>query len=123
MTKSIFLGVKTIVMERFDLAKYLEMVQTHKVTYSHLVPPIALLLAKNPIVSNYDLSSLRVIFSGAAPLSDSLQAAVTQRIGGSVVVKQAYGMTETSPAITISPTAKSKFAFFFYYFLFLRSNN
>ncbi|CAG8657993.1 1104_t:CDS:2, partial [Acaulospora colombiana] len=47
-------------------------VQDYKISYANLVPPIVLLLAKKPIVKEYDLSSLRTIVSGAAPLSKSL---------------------------------------------------
>ncbi len=43
--------------------------QEHRVTVAHIVPPIALLLAKHPSVAQYDVSSLRAVFSGAAPLS------------------------------------------------------
>ena len=99
-------------MERFDLKVYLEMIQKHKVTYLHLVPPIALAMSKHPITANYNLSSLKVIFSGAAPLAKDLQGEVKQKLGGNLVVKQAFGMTEASPAIAISPTNRSKFGFF-----------
>ena len=42
--------------------------EDHKVTRAYVVPPIVLALAKHPMVDEYDLSSLKVIFSGAAPL-------------------------------------------------------
>ncbi len=56
-------------------------------------------LAKNPIVDNYDLSSLSVILSAAAPLSKDTADAVTNRIGCDV--KQGWGMSELSPLGTI----------------------
>jgi acyl-CoA synthetase (AMP-forming)/AMP-acid ligase II len=52
-------------------------------------------LAKHPIVDEYDLSSLRIIMSGAAPLDEELGHAVATRIGCLVV--QGYGMSELSP--------------------------
>jgi 4-coumarate--CoA ligase len=45
------------------------MIQTHKVTRSFLVPPIVLGFAKHPAVEKFDISSLKVLISGAAPLS------------------------------------------------------
>ena len=59
------------------------------------VPPIVLALAKHPIVDDYDLSSLRRIFSGAAPLGAELASEAAARIGCEVV--QGYGMTELCP--------------------------
>ena len=41
-------------------------------TLSYVVPPIALALAKHPAIDDADLSSLRMIMSGAAPLGDEL---------------------------------------------------
>ena len=68
-----------------------------------LVPPILILLAKHPDVGKYDFSSLREIICGAAPLSAEIARDVSSRLGGTVV-KQGYGMTETSPAATIEET-------------------
>lgn len=68
-----------------------------------LVPPILILLAKHPDVGKYDFSSLREIICGAAPLSAELARDVSNRLGGTVV-KQGYGMSETSPAATIEET-------------------
>ena len=70
-------------------------------TIAHVVPPIIVALAKHPIVSNYNLSSIKCLFSGAAPLGSDTEIAVENRLG--VSVKQAYGMTELSPASHICP--------------------
>jgi 4-coumarate--CoA ligase len=80
---------------RFDLEQFCELVQNHKPERANLVPPILLGLAKNPIVDKYNVSSLRMIVSAAAPLSKEIEAAVTQRL--SCEVKQAWGMSELSP--------------------------
>ena len=94
-------GVKVVTMPRFDMAASLEAVQTHKITRFFAVPPIVLGLAKAPIVDNYDLSSMRQVFSGAAPLSAELAAEASARIGCEVV--QGYGMTELSPVSHCTP--------------------
>lgn len=57
------------------------------------------LLAKSPLVDRYDLSSLKVIWCGAAPLSKTLEDAVQARIGVPVI-RQGYGMTEGTLAFT-----------------------
>jgi acyl-CoA synthetase (AMP-forming)/AMP-acid ligase II len=65
------------------------------------VPPIVLCLAKQSFGSSYDLSSLKTIFSAAAPLGRELIAECSERFG--CVIKQGYGMTEASPATHMSP--------------------
>ncbi|RMZ78157.1 hypothetical protein DV738_g4058, partial [Chaetothyriales sp. CBS 135597] len=92
-----YTGVHTLVMARFELEKFCRLIQDHKVTSLFVVPPMVLLLAKHPVVSKYDFSSLRVSNSGAAPLTRELVDAVFKRIG--VRVKQGYGLSETSPVI------------------------
>ncbi len=88
-------GVTVVTMPRFDMEKGLELIQTHKVTQFFAVPPIVLGLAKHPAVETFDLSSLRKIFCGAAPLGGELAEEASARIGCAVV--QGYGMTELSP--------------------------
>jgi 4-coumarate--CoA ligase len=59
------------------------------------VPPVVLLLAKSPVVDKYDLSSLRMLNSGAAPLTGELVDAMYSRL--KIPIKQGYGLSETSP--------------------------
>jgi acyl-CoA synthetase (AMP-forming)/AMP-acid ligase II len=101
MNGVLFNGVRGVTMPRFDLEQFLSIVQHQGVTRAYLVPPIILALAKHPIVDRYDLSSLRQVFSGAAPLSAELAAAARARIGCEVV--QGYGLTETSPVTHATP--------------------
>jgi len=86
-------GVTAVTMPRFDFEEFLRIVQEYRVTFAPLVPPIILGLAKHPLVDQYDLSSLRVIYSGAAPLPQEVAAVCSARIGCPVV--EGYGMTET----------------------------
>ena len=72
MNLSLYQGATVVTMPRFDLEQYLELVQKYHVLVLHLVPPIALALAKHPIVANYDLSKIRGAFSAAAPLSETV---------------------------------------------------
>lgn len=102
---SLYWGLPVYILPRFDLVKFCETVQKHKITFSTLVPPVYLLLAKDEIVSQYDLSSFRLGISGAAPLSADLIQEVQHRLPN-LTVKQAYGLTETSPFALVEPTNK-----------------
>ena len=95
MNGMMHVGASVVSMPRFDLVEFLEAIQTHEVTRAYLVPPIVLALAKHPVIDNYDLSSLRQVFSGAAPLGADVAQEAAGRIDAEVV--QGYGMTEVSP--------------------------
>ncbi|KAI9272041.1 hypothetical protein EDC94DRAFT_644774 [Helicostylum pulchrum] len=100
---AIYLGIPVYVMPKFDLVKFCETIQKEKITFSCLVPPIILLLAKHPIVDNYDLSSLKVVTCGAAPLSAELSQQTKRRLP-TMIVKQGYGLTETTTSAALEPT-------------------
>ena len=80
--------------------------QDQGITVAPLVPPIIVALAKHPIVDRFDLSKIKFIGSGAAPLGDNVERAATARVGTSLV--QGYGMTETSAATHINPVDKTR---------------
>ncbi|MEM9864688.1 MAG: AMP-binding protein [Myxococcota bacterium] len=88
-------GCTVVTAPRFDMVQMLELTQQWKITRLFLVPPIVLALAKHPIVDQYNLESVREIFSGAAPLGGDVAEAAANRLGCSVA--QGYGMTELSP--------------------------
>jgi len=58
-------------------------------------------------VNQYDLSSVRIVFSGAAPLGEAQAQQLTDRLG--CQVRQGYGMTEASPVTHTSPTRDGVF--------------
>jgi acyl-CoA synthetase (AMP-forming)/AMP-acid ligase II len=93
-------GATIVTMPRFELEVFLGLLRDHRVTRAYLVPPIVLALAKHPAVDGFDLSSLEMIVSGAAPLDASLARACADRLGVRVV--QGYGLTETSPVTHVS---------------------
>jgi acyl-CoA synthetase (AMP-forming)/AMP-acid ligase II len=95
MNSAIRNGTTIVTMPRFDLEEFLGLLQEHRITRAHLVPPIVLALAKHPVVDKYDLSSLTHIMSGAAPLSGETAGECAARLECRVV--QGYGLTETSP--------------------------
>ncbi|KAK4518957.1 uncharacterized protein ATC70_009184 [Mucor velutinosus] len=99
----LYLGIPLHVMPRFDLVQFCETVQKEKITFTALVPPIILLLAKNPLIDQYNFSSLKLVICGAAPLGVDLSQQVKKRIP-TMIVKQGYGLTETSPCAIVEPT-------------------
>ncbi|MEM9049560.1 MAG: AMP-binding protein [Pseudomonadota bacterium] len=88
-------GGRIACMPRFDLELFLSLIQTHKVPSLWIVPPVAIALAKHPIVDSYDLSSVNFVNCAAAPLADEVGDALAARLG--CAVSQGYGMTELSP--------------------------
>jgi len=90
-----------ITLPRFDLPQFLQVIQDQKSTFAFIAPPVAVALAKHPIVDQYDLSTIRGMMSGAAPLSEALALAVTERLG--VHMQQGYGMSELSPVSHVIP--------------------
>ena len=95
LNSALLAGATVVTLPRFDLRTYLQTVQDHKVTRGHLAPPIVLALANSPVISDYDLSSMRKAHSGAAPLDEDVAARAEKRTG--IVIRQGYGMTEASP--------------------------
>nr|WP_274637938.1 AMP-binding protein [Microbacterium bovistercoris] len=90
-----------VTMPRFDLVEFLKNIQDFSCTYLYIAPPIAVALAKHPIVDQYDISTVHSVFSGAAPLDGETADAAGRRIHARVM--QGYGLTETSPVTHAVP--------------------
>jgi acyl-CoA synthetase (AMP-forming)/AMP-acid ligase II len=103
MCSALSRGSTLVTMPRFDLEQFLGLLQDQRITRAYVAPPIVLALAKHPLVDKYDLSSLRSIFSGAAPLDAALERACADRLGCEVM--QGWGLTETSPVVTTNYNA------------------
>lgn len=88
-------GAPGIVMSKWDVEHACQLIAKHRVTFIYCPPPVILAFSKHPVVDNYDLTSLKWINSGAAPLGRSLVAGVWERL--KIAVKQGYGLSETSP--------------------------
>jgi acyl-CoA synthetase (AMP-forming)/AMP-acid ligase II len=106
MNFPLYFGGLCVTMPRFDLAEFLRLVQAHRLTHLYVVPPVVLALARHPLVDQFDLSSVVLVNSGAAPLDEALQRACAERLG--CLVTQGYGMTETSLACHVTPQDPAK---------------
>lgn len=94
-------GGALVTMPRFDLPLFLQICQDHKTKRMWVVPPVALALAKHPLVDDYDLSSLQQVFIAAAPSGAELTDAISARLNCTAL--QGYGMTELSPVSHLVP--------------------
>jgi len=97
----LYRGIEMVAMERFELETFLRTLQNERITFAYLAPPVLVHLANNPIVEKYDLSSLRMVTSGAAPLTRELVDTVHSRL--KIRINQAYGLSETSPITHTQP--------------------
>jgi acyl-CoA synthetase (AMP-forming)/AMP-acid ligase II len=89
-------GLTVVTMPKFEFEPFLKALQDWRIELAHIVPPVAIALAKHPVVDHYDLSHLRWLLSAAAPLGAEVTDAIEARLG--VRMRQGYGMTEASPA-------------------------
>jgi acyl-CoA synthetase (AMP-forming)/AMP-acid ligase II len=92
-------GAKLVTLPRFEPQSFLGAIATHRVTDLIAVPPVMQFIAAHPMVDQFDLSSLRIVGTGGAPMSAALEARVTKRIG--CPCSQGYGMTEMTAAATL----------------------
>jgi 4-coumarate--CoA ligase len=95
------LHIPMLIISTFNFRDYLQIIQTHKIQRLQTVPPIMIMLSKRPETAEFDLSSIKEMLCGAAPLSKELQAAVSQKFN--VRITQGWGMTETTCAATGVP--------------------
>ncbi|XP_050397729.1 uncharacterized protein LOC126815811 isoform X1 [Patella vulgata] len=86
-------GAKLVVMSRFSPLPFMEAIQKHQITFIHVVPPVMVLLTKLPETKNYDLTCVRVVACGAAPLSRTIEEQVKD-IFKVNYISQGYGMSE-----------------------------
>jgi acyl-CoA synthetase (AMP-forming)/AMP-acid ligase II len=106
MGTALYKGATVVTMPRFDLEQFLQLMQNYGVTWAYLAPPLVLALAKQPLVDQYNLSKLKTILSGAAPLGKDVAQACAQRLG--CLVRQGYGLTESSPVTHLTPYDPAK---------------
>ncbi|CDH52778.1 phenylacetyl-ligase [Lichtheimia corymbifera JMRC:FSU:9682] len=99
---SIYTGTTLYVLKRYELERVCALIESKRVPFAYMVPPVLLQIAKDPVAQKYDLSSLKWINSAAAPLGTELVELLKKRLP-TTIVKQAYGSTETSPVATTEP--------------------
>ena len=89
-----------VMLPRFDAGAALEHIQTHGITLTNLVPTMLNLMVKHPRAGEFDCSSLRLLLSGGAPIAPELVRQTMALFHCDYA--QTYGLTETSPYLTLS---------------------
>ncbi|MBX6768665.1 MAG: long-chain fatty acid--CoA ligase, partial [Actinomadura rubrobrunea] len=89
-------GGRCVLVERFDPEGALDLVERHRITFMFGVPTMFEQIARSPRWPTADLSSLRLLTCGGAPVPTSLIATYQER---GLTFLQGYGMTEASPGV------------------------
>jgi long-chain acyl-CoA synthetase len=99
---SLEVGAPILLLDRFDARTAIDLIERHQVTILLGAPTMYAALAALPPRDDYrpQLASVRLAFSGAAPLSSEVADLCEQRLG--LVIRQGYGLTEASPVVTSS---------------------
>ena len=96
----------SVLMRWFQPEAWLQLAQEHRVQITAVVPSMLKLLLTEPL-EDYDLSELRSIVSGAAPLPPEISEELLRRVPG-VEIREGYGLTESSALVTSSPPGRSR---------------
>ena len=91
-------GGRSVILRDVDPGVLLELVAVERITETFVVPAVLMMLLASPALSTTDLSSLRLIFYGASPISEDVLVKCMSTFGCGFC--QVYGMTETTGAIT-----------------------
>ncbi|RIB11913.1 hypothetical protein C2G38_2132530 [Gigaspora rosea] len=86
---TVLIGGSTVIIPKFDIKNFCYCIQKYKISYVHVVPPIVVALAKYPDIKYYDISSLRMILSAAAPLGKESSEEFYKIL--QIPIKQGYG--------------------------------
>ncbi|RZB38958.1 AMP-binding domain containing protein [Asbolus verrucosus] len=104
---NIYKQTKVIVLKKFEEHLFLKSIGKYRISSLLLVPPLLVFLAKSRLLHYYDLSSVKEVFCGAAPLSKNTEDEVKRRLKISSV-RQGYGLTETTLAVIKMPLGHNK---------------
>jgi acyl-CoA synthetase (AMP-forming)/AMP-acid ligase II len=95
-----WVGGRHVMVDQFEPEAVMAIIEQQRITLSNLIPTMLNLMIKHPKVAEFDYASLRVILSGGAPIAPQVVKSITQAFGCDYI--QTYGMTETSPYLTLS---------------------
>ncbi|KRY54873.1 4-coumarate--CoA ligase 2, partial [Trichinella britovi] len=89
-------GCKIVTMEHFKFEIFLQLIEKFKIENLFVVPPVLVMLLKHSNVDKHDISSVKKIIVGAAPIGKDLFDEVTKKFTHIKSIVQGYGMTEVS---------------------------
>lgn len=103
MQPYLFLGATLVLFEKFEPAHFLAEVSRLKLTHVFMVPAMINMLLAEPTLATADLSSLKTLAYGAAPMAPARIREAWERIGP--VLSQGYGASESTSGVTRLSTA------------------
>ncbi len=95
-----WVGGKHVLLPSFDALSVCRLIQEEKITLTNLIPTMLNMMVNHSEVGKFDYSSLRVVLSGGAPIAPETVRKIVDAFGCDYI--QTYGMTETSPYLTLS---------------------
>ncbi|MBL7224991.1 MAG: long-chain-fatty-acid--CoA ligase [Desulfobacteraceae bacterium] len=95
-----WVGGNHVILPSFDTREALRIIEEEKITLSNLIPTMLNMMVNHPDVDRFDYSSLRVLLSGGAPIAPETVRKIIEAFKCDYI--QTYGMTETSPYLTLS---------------------
>ncbi|KAJ4712616.1 4-coumarate:CoA ligase-like protein [Melia azedarach] len=93
LMKGVCMAQTLVLMEKFDFGTMLKTVEKYKITYLPVSPPIIVVLTKSELTKKYDLTSLRLLRCGGAPLSVGAAGKFKEKFPDAKII-QGYGLTE-----------------------------
>lgn len=116
MNASIWAGAPQVVVPRFDVKEFCELLEKHRVTFSLCVPPIFLAVVRHledPNVKGYDWADLKVFNNGAAPIPMELlerfdKLSKEKCNAQNLIIQHGWGLTEASPVVAVNPMYRRK---------------
>jgi fatty-acyl-CoA synthase len=93
-------GGTHVLVREFECKSVFEAIQRERVTLTNLIPAMLNLMVNHPDAGKYDYRSLRVLLSGGAPIAPEVVRKIVETFQCDYI--QTYGMTETSPYLTLS---------------------
>lgn len=93
-------GGKHVIVPSFEAERVMKLIEQEAITITNLIPTMLNMMVNHPRVADFDYSSLRTIMSGGAPIAPETVRKIIDAFRCDYI--QTYGMTETSPYLTMS---------------------
>jgi long-chain acyl-CoA synthetase len=100
---AVLIGATIVLLPRFQAEEVLKTIAARRVTAFPGIPAMYLAVSNHPRVSEYDITSVRMCFSGAGPLHAEIQDRFEKLTGSRLV--EGYGLTEAGPVTHCNPIA------------------
>lgn len=101
MMTAVYGGRKMVIERQFDPGEWLRLVEQEQITNAFLVPTMLKMVLEHPDFSSADLSSLRVMSYGGAPMPVPVITRSIERFPKGVSFMNAFGQTETTSTVTL----------------------